>query len=168
VPYSDAQGKDWLQECIINNSPASILDIGVGAGTYSRLLRPKLRRAHFIGIEVFEPYVEMFDLHEHYDELIVADAREVEWPRVDVVIMGDVIEHMAYDDAVAMWDKARRTARKSVFVSLPIIFAPQGAEFGNEHERHMHHWTHEEVLKLPGIVKYWTGDVLGCYKVSPL
>lgn len=167
MPYSAWEGKDWLQECIVNNSPASVLDIGVGEGTYALLLRPKLRRAHFTGIEIFEPYVEMFNLRKLYDRLIIADARDIEWPKADVVIMGDVIEHMVYDDAVKLWDKARHAARKAVFVSLPIVDFPQGPEFGNDHECHLHTWTHEQVMALPGVVKCWVGELLGCYKVSP-
>jgi hypothetical protein len=168
VPYSDEQGKDWLIPRIVEHAPTSILDIGVGAGTYAQRLRPRLPGTHFAGIEVFEAYVPMFNLTDWYDHLILGDARDVEWPPADVVILGDVLEHMRYDDAVAMWDRARAHAAKAVFVSLPIIHAPQGAEFGNEHERHLHTWSHDDVLALPGVIDSWAGSVLGAYHISPV
>lgn len=167
MPYSDEQGKDWLSERIVGRAPTSILDIGVGAGAYAHLLRPKLPDTRFIGIEVYEPYVPMFSLESLYDELIIADARFGKWPTVDVVIMGDVLEHMTYDDAIELWGKARDTARSAVYVSLPIIEYPQGPMYGNEHEVHEHTWSHADVMDLHGIESYWTGSVLGCYEVRP-
>lgn len=161
------QGKDWLVERITARNPKSILDVGVGAGTYAQLLRPHLPGTVMIGIEVFEPYRAMFDLDAHYDELLIGDARTIPWPKTDVVIMGDVVEHMTYDDAVIVWRTARRAASAAVYVSVPIIFAPQGADFGNEHERHRHTWTHADMLAMPGVVDSWAGSVLGCYEVEP-
>lgn len=167
MPFSDAEGKDWLADRIVGHAPASILDIGVGAGTYAQLLRPLLPYVTLTGIEVHEPYVAMFDLDNWYEKLIIGDAREIDWPTVDVVIMGDVLEHMTYQDAAAMWDKARNTARTAVFASLPLGVHPQGAEFGNEHERHVHSWTHRQFMRLPGVVGSWRGRVLGCYEATP-
>lgn len=167
MPWSYEEGKGWLAERITAHAPKSILDVGVGAGTYAQLLRPRLLGTSMIGIEVFEPYRGMFGLDDLYDELLIGDARTIPWPKADVVIMGDVVEHMPYDDAVLMWSKARNAASAAVFVSLPIVEFPQGPEFGNDHERHEHDWTHADVLAMPGVVDYLAGEVLGCYEVKP-
>lgn len=167
MPYSHEEGKDWLAERIVAHAPASILDIGVGAGTYAQLLRPKLPGTAFIGVEVFQPYVQMFGLDQLYNEILLGDARHIPWPQVDVAIMGDVLEHMPYEDATALWKYARTRVSKAAFVSMPIIEYPQGMMHGNEYERHHATWTHDLALKQPGVVDHWAGSVLGCYELKP-
>ena len=40
----------------------SILDVGVGEGTYSDILSPYLENAIWSGIEVWEPYITEYNL----------------------------------------------------------------------------------------------------------
>jgi hypothetical protein len=167
MPYSHEEGKDWMVDRITARAPKSILDVGVGAGIYAQLLRPRLPGTCLIGIEVFEPYRAMFHLDDLYDELLIGDARTIPWPKADVVIMGDVVEHMPADDAQLVWSKARDAAQEAVYVSVPIINYPQGAHYGNEHECHVQTLTHDQMLEYPGVVAYWAGAVLGCYEVKP-
>lgn len=115
-------------------------------------------------IEIYEPYVNMFGLPLWYDTIIIADARTSEWPQVDLVILGDVLEHMEHDEALALWQKALEHADKAVILSLPIVESIQGAWEGNEHETHLHQWTDEQVLaELTGITAGWTGTQIGVY-----
>jgi SAM-dependent methyltransferase len=172
MPYSTQEGKtEFLLPAVLDLNTrgpvSSVLDIGPGSGTYADLLRPRLS-ARFTAIEIFEPYVSRFRLNRKYDEIILGDAREVEFPDVDLVILGDVLEHMEVTDALTVWDKARGAARLGVLLSLPIVVFEQGCVDGNEHEAHLHHWTHNEVLTLlPGIYKSWTGSIVGCYLGAP-
>lgn len=167
MPTSIREGKDWLIPRITAHLPGSVLDVGAGEGTYRTLLDPAPAGSFFTALEVFEPYVREFSLDQLYDKVIVADARYTEFPTADVVILGDVIEHLEFDDARTVWDKARRAARKAVFASIPLGVHPQGAVNGNEHERHLTSWTNELVLGLGGVTASWTGAVIGCYEVSP-
>jgi 2-polyprenyl-3-methyl-5-hydroxy-6-metoxy-1,4-benzoquinol methylase len=169
MPTSILEGKAWLAPRIVELQPATILDVGAGEGTYATLLRPELPDTKFVGVEVWEPYLDTYRLHELYDHVVVGDIRD--WslvlPPVDVVILGDVLEHMTHDEAQDVWQRCRTLARLAVFASIPIIYAPQGAVNGNTHETHVHTWTHVEGLALPGVHDAWAGHVIGCYQAGP-
>lgn len=167
MPTSIVEGKTWLVPRIVDLKPTSILDVGAGEGTYARLLRPLLPDAKIVGVEVWEPYLADYNLADLYDWVRLGDARHIDLPTVAVVILGDVLEHMTHDEAVALWQRSREACRLAVFASIPIIHAPQGAVNGNVHETHVHTWTHEQGLQLPGLTDSWVGDVIGCYQAGP-
>lgn len=169
MPRSADEGKSWTVNRILALNPTSILDIGPGWGTYARLLRPHLPDTHFTGIEIFAPYIDKYDLTDWYDVLYIADARELPFPDADVVILGDVIEHMSLQEARDVWLKARCASRVAVFLSLPIIEYAQGECEGNVHETHLHTWDHETVLiELDGITESEIYTQIGVYRADPL
>lgn len=192
MPYSSDEGKDWLTQCIwgslasapirleedrgqARQLPPRVLDIGAGSGTYADLIqrtggeRPRHRRPHLTAMEIHEPYVARFKLLEKYDEVIVGDARTNPLPQAEVVILGDVLEHMTLPEAVRLWEKARRAATAAVILSLPIVEWPQGAVDGNPHEAHLHTWTDELVREhLAGIVGAHLEEHVGVYWAQPL
>lgn len=168
MPTSVSEGKDWLLPRILAELPGVVLDVGAGEGTYAKLLG---RRQGLVthALEVHEPYVAEYGLEGLYDHVIVGDVRTVPLPAADVVILGDVIEHLELADAVAVWERCRRAARRAVFASIPLGDHPQGAVNGNEHERHRHTWSNDTIhAELPGIVASWTGEVIGTYAALPL
>lgn len=170
MPTSIREGKAWIGSRLIDELPGTVLDVGAGEGTYANLITfyGMRTQAGLIAIEVHEPYVAEYGLEQLYDKVIVGDARTVPFPPVDVVILGDVIEHMEPEDAQLVWDKARRAARKTVLASIPLGVHPQGAVNGNEHETHRSSWTNDSVHDLGGVVASWTGHVIGCYVAAPL
>jgi hypothetical protein len=101
---SSDEGKSWIKERIgllAAPGPLAIVDVGPGVGTYAKLLAgPDVKR--MVGIEVWEPYVRTYRLHDYYDELIIGDVRTVPIPATDVVILGDVAEHMTADEALSV------------------------------------------------------------------
>ena len=142
-----------------------MLDIGPGAGTWAKLLAgPAV--SSLTGIEIYQPYVDTYRLHEYYDAVIVGDARSVEFPPSDVIILGDVAEHMTEADALALWDKASAVAARAVYLSIPIVHYPQGEIEGNHHEVHVvDDWDHDKVLgAFAGIGEWWTGSEVGVYE----
>ena len=81
--------------------PATVCDIGPGAGKYGRIVREQAARkdfpVHLTAVEIDESYVSHFNLCELYDRVIVADAIDlIRQPRLrfDLVIIGDCLEHM--------------------------------------------------------------------------
>lgn len=186
MPYSSVEGKTWLHEHIwaaLAEAPlrfdvetgaplaARLLDIGAGSGTYANLLKiePCARKhLHLTAVEIHAPYVHGYGLRAKYDEVIIGDARTLVLPDSEVVILGDVLEHMSFGEARQLWHKARAAATTAVFLSLPIVEWPQGPVLGNEHEAHLHTWSDAGVRgNLPGIVEHWTGPTIGVYRALP-
>lgn len=146
MPFSSnlckAEIRDWLREL----HPATILDIGAGSGVYSRLFRPILPWATWSALEIYAPYVDRYDLKQHYEQIIVDDVLDarIKPNAFDVVILGDVLEHMAEEDAAAALRRAWSWASKAVVVSVPLGHCPQGPSEGNEHEAHISEWDHRQ------------------------
>lgn len=171
MPWSEPEGKDviggWLHPN--KDSIQRVLDIGVGSGTYHNEFGQAdklLSHAKWIGIEVWEPYIDRFNLNEKYDVIINHDARSLDYSkldRFDVVFLGDVLEHMTKDEAIALIDKVSQVSNR-VIISIPIIHLPQGEAEGNPYEVHVKDdWTHEEVMQTFKVDKFSTGRVVGVY-----
>lgn len=169
MPASALEGRDIMFSWMQAQQPLSVVDVGPGEGTYGRMFRRLYRRPYLIGIEAWKPYVQRFDLTTVYDLVIQRDIRELtihEWPRTDVVILGDVLEHMTVQEAQRVWSLARSSAHKAVYLSIPIVRSPQGAVHGNPFETHVvEDWSHEKVLDaFPGITWHWQGTIVGRYE----
>ncbi|MDQ2814172.1 MAG: class I SAM-dependent methyltransferase [Actinomycetota bacterium] len=165
---SSAEGKSWIKDRISSlalAAPLTIVDVGPGVGTYAKLLAgPAVTR--MIGIEVWEPYVHTYRLRDYYDELIIGDVRTVPVPAADVVILGDVAEHMSAGEAADVWAKCARAARRAVYLSIPIVHYPQQSIEENPYEVHVEEdWNHEKVMAhFAGIGASWVGDEVGVYE----
>jgi hypothetical protein len=172
MPGSAEEGRKLMCDWIKMQNPRSVLDIGAGSGTYGKLMRQIVPDAYLIGVEAWLPYVTRFKLPEIYDQVIVEDVHArvtvVPWglPRADVVILGDVLEHMSEMNARDVWSAALVAARKAVYLSIPIVHYPQGHEEGNPYEEHVvPDYTHERVLDtFPGITWHWRGTIVGRYE----
>lgn len=139
-----------------------VLDVGAGAGIYADLLS---RRSEYIdAVEIFDPYVQQFGLRQKYRNVYVRDFSGFEPPSAyDVVLLGDVLEHFAPDDALEVWDRARRIAGDGgiVLLSTPVIEWPQGAEYGNVHETHLSFFNYQDLTRLPGFESGVEGEIIG-------
>lgn len=171
MPMSSAEGKMQISRffSVLGGSGAvrRCLDIGPGQGAYASLLRRYAPTAEWVGIEVFAPYVEKYDLRRLYDAVHVADARIVDYARLgrfDVCFCGDVLEHMSPEDAVDLLTRLQAQA-DIVVISIPIVHMPQDGVEDNAFEAHVKDdWSHEEVMAtLPNIVGSWAGEVIGVY-----
>lgn len=154
MSYSLRSGKEQTLAWFVKNQDQiqTVVDIGPGSGTYINLIKEEANcciNARWIGIEIWAPYIEQFRLRERYTEVINADVRTVDWTQLtpDVVIAGDVLEHMTKLDAVALVDRILAVA-KTLIVSIPIRHMPQDEHaYENPHEAHIKDdWSHEEVI----------------------
>jgi hypothetical protein len=142
MPFSSLLCKDEIRNWLRELRPATVLDIGAGSGVYSRLYRPILPWATWVALEIHESYVERYDLKLHYEQVIVSDVlhANIGPDAFDVVILGDVLEHMTENDAASALRRAWIWATKGVIVSVPLGHCPQGPSEGNEHEAHISEW----------------------------
>ena len=174
MPTSDAEGKDWSLDWFRYHLPNTVTDVGPGEGTYAKLMRPVHEGVWWTGIEVHRPYIKKYRLNSTktrrmYDELHVEDVRESESHLFhrDLVIFGDVLEHVERDDAVALLQRAEAAGAWNILVSVPIVDSPQGEVDGNPHEAHLHQWDADDMdavmASLGGKVETFRGGTLGCW-----
>jgi hypothetical protein len=175
MPTSDAEGKDWSLDHYLRHRPNTVTDIGSGEGTYARLFRPHHHGTWWTGIEIHHPYISRHKLRNTktrrgmYDELHAMDARNApdHLYHRDLVIAGDVLEHMPRHDAVALLHRIRDAGAWHILVSVPIVPSPQGEVDGNPHEAHLHQWDPDDmdhVLDmLDGTLESMRGDTLGVW-----
>ena len=170
MPKSSKEGKDiirnWLLE--FNDTVAKVVDLGPGKGTYHTHYARKshILNAYWIGIEVWEPYLENFGLRDTYNEVYVEDVRLFDFSKIgdiDLVFAGDILEHMTKEEAVRVVLEVLKYSKKLI-ISIPIIHFPQHSD-ENPYEIHVKDdWSHEEVLDtFPHIKKYHKGEEIGVY-----
>jgi hypothetical protein len=145
MPWSSGVLRSVAVEHMNLLQPATILDIGAGAGTWQTWWR----FGRWTAVEVFEPYIARFGLAERYAEIIVGDATvcDLGGP-YDIAILGDVIEHVT--DPFALVQRARQVAR-IVMVQAPVGYWPQGPEEGNPHECHLVTIEADQLRSWPGL-----------------
>lgn len=158
---SHPEGKDWALSRYRVMLPSTVLDVGPGQGVYAQTFRPRYR-GYWTALEIHEPYVERFGLRHLYDEVIIGDARDLPPRRFDLIILGDVVEHVVKDEGVAMLRSAMQRAG-AVLLSIPLGEYVQGEIDGNGHETHLATWQHEDVLAALGECDHWIGTTVGVY-----
>lgn len=113
-----------------------ILDVGACWGKYRHLL-PEYPMMD--ACEIWAPYVTGEHLAAGYRQVFTADICDhvngPDWLPYDVVIMGDVLEHIARERAGPMLERVLATCG-DVIVVVPYLYE-QGPEHGNPHQRHM-------------------------------
>lgn len=141
---------DWaglqVREFITMLYPTTIqiLDVGAGQGKYRRLLR---EYPWVDGCEIWEPTVRRHDLHTLYHHMHVGDVYDLmvileagygddaETSAYDVMIFGDVIEHLTRERAWVTLQRAY-TVCPDVLVVIPYLY-PQEPHDDNEYQRHL-------------------------------
>lgn len=164
MPWSADENRNFILSHIGPND--RVLDVGAGAGIWADLLsNAGVRQQNRDAVEIFEPYIERFGLKEKYGKIYLGDFMDLAIPcdHYNVVIMGDVLEHFKMEDALVVWEKARRIAGHDgiVLLSTPIIDFPQGEEEGNIHEAHLSAFDMESLKALSGVADSQAGEIIG-------
>lgn len=165
MPNSHPENKPWLINEIIKINPKTVLDVGAGKGDYLNLIRTNIGKSVQVdAVEVWQPYVDFYFYKNRYDNVIVDDVRNLSNFNYDIVIFGDVLEHMKEKDAIDVWNKASKQARYGI-ISIPIIHSPQHDINGNPYEIHQEEdWNVDKVLeKFPGIFKHQSFSMTGAF-----
>lgn len=137
MPVSSYVGKNEMVEHIQKYVDKSswILDVGVGEGTYSTLLKP-LGYNNIDAIEVFEPYIDRYNLPEKYSTVFLIDVLNFDFSKkhYDCVILGDVLEHIEPVAARKLIDTLL-VSTDNIIISVPYNNV-QGPYKGNVYETH--------------------------------
>ena len=161
---SHPETKPFVLEKALRNKVKTIIDVGAGLGTYSDYFRRKNYRPIIDAVEVWEPYIVEFKLRNKYRKVYHEDVRNFSKFNHDLVIFGDVLEHMTPDEAFDVWMKASKGCKYGV-ICIPIIHYHQDAINGNPYEVHVKDdWDHDQVMQtFPYVVDSFLGDVTGAY-----
>ena len=168
MAFSSSEGKglfrDWLYHFACDQRHRKFLDVGAGAGLYADIVHSVFDEAplwdeHYQidAVEVFPEYIERHNLKEKYNRIFIQDIRKT-WQGLDddydVIICGDVLEHLTKDEAIAVIDGLKKKCR-FVWCSLPIKYGrpwSHGYEQGeheweeNPYNKHLHDWTAAEIF----------------------
>lgn len=147
----------------LGGSVASLLDVGCGIAPQTVV--PVVDR--HVGLDVYMPYVDL--ARSKGVEVVVWDLNMVPLPfednSLEVVWLGDVIEHLEKPAGMALFNEAKRIASKAVVVRSPQGFEEQNGDawgLGGDHwQEHRSGWIPEEF----GPERIWrlpAGTIPGC------
>lgn len=127
----------------------SFLDVGPGRGIYRTLLRNR-GYTRMDAVEIYDPYIQKFGLRELYDEVHACDIRTFTYQWYDVVIFGDVLEHLSVDEGRRAIDFAREHCRLIV-VAVPYLRPQVGSQLDGSGDHRQPDLTREVFLaRYPG------------------
>ena len=138
VKHGKKEIKEWIDK---QNDIKVIIDIGAGSATYPKILGDKYI---YKAVEIWEPYIEMFNLNKYYQEIIIGDVDEIELPQGDLIIFGDILEHLEKQDAINVIEKAIKQF-KHIIISIPIGKYPSKIHYGNKFEEHKSTWRFKDI-----------------------
>ena len=127
-------GKFEIVNWVKRNFPegSTCLDVGACDGKWYNLLGDYLKMD---ACEVFLPNIWEHQLDLKYHKVFDCDIVDLKYVRYDLIIFGDVIEHMTVANAqkalAYAWPRC-----KNLIVGVPWLYA-QGALYGNTYEVHI-------------------------------
>ena len=118
---------DWVRR---NFRPeATILDVGACDGLWRQLL------PEFPNMYAVEIFGHNYERLKGYRAKYLADIRDVDYHWYDLIIFGDVIEHLSVKDAQSVLNYAWGRCLDMI-IAVPFLY-PQGELYGNPHEIHI-------------------------------
>lgn len=130
---------------VMGMKPQTILDVGAGYGKWGVLCTEYLKywcgiEPEIDGVEVFKGYTS--PAYGAYRSVLNVDVMSLlkSFRNYDLVLAVDVIEHLTRQDGIKMLS----SVDNHYIVSTPNYWLPQGADFGNKHERHVSQWSRED------------------------
>ncbi|OPY25022.1 MAG: hypothetical protein A4E26_00034 [Methanobacterium sp. PtaU1.Bin097] len=147
--FSTRTGKQESINWIKKNIPkdARILDVGFGCGIYARLLRHEGYK-YIDGVDVYESGIRELKLDKYYNHIFISDVLDFYFDYYDLIILGDVLEHLSLDDGKRLlegWIKQDKTSH--ILISVPYELKQQPTE-ENKHEEHLQDKINEEYMAL--------------------
>lgn len=157
--YYKEEVKEYLKSRF--NKDIKILDVGAGSGTYYELLKDYFDNME--AVEVFKPNIEKYELEKKYKKVYNVDIKDFEYKYYDLVIFGDVIEHLSVEEAQKVLEYAKNRC-KEMIVAVPYMYE-QGIEEDNVYEIHKQDdLTDEVVLERYNMLKpLYKNELYGYY-----
>lgn len=110
---------------------AKILDVGAGDGKWKTLL-PEYKMD---AVEAFEQNAVALESAGMYRKVYHGEVQSTRYGRYDLIIFGDVLEHMTVEDAQKALAYAETHSKESI-IGVPFRYI-QGELYGNPYEIHI-------------------------------
>lgn len=125
--YGKKEVVSWIRE----NFPADakILDVGAGDGKWRFLLR------EYENMYAVEAFLENMQWLTAYRMAYNADIRGFQYDWYDLIIFGDILEHLTVEEAQMVLEYAKPRC-KDLIIAVPFLYE-QGAIYGNPYEVHI-------------------------------
>ena len=142
-------------------SNATVLDVGAGEGTYYKYLAD-----HFVNmdaVEVFKPNIDKYNLENKYRQVFNTDIKDFKYDYYDVIIFGDIIEHLDVKEAQEVLNYAYDRC-KEMIVAVPYEME-QGIEEDNVYEIHKQPDLTPKIMKerYPYLKEKYGNELYGYY-----
>lgn len=147
MPFSGPQFDEAFRVLVETVQPHTVFEVGPGNGKYARIIRGMVDSPHPVQIHAVElepSYIDRFHLHDFYDQINIGrgsmvmqqeNAADLAW---DLVVLGDVLEHMPKSEGVDLLHYFVYRA-KWLWLRWPVRYV-QGAWEGFESEAHVSVW----------------------------
>jgi len=164
MPVSTSVHISHCLQYLIAIDPASVLDVGCGFGLWGFLgrmyldvakgrVQPETWQTRIDGIECFEPYIQP---HQRalYSSIVIGDIRTLvdAIDEYDVIVAGDVIEHLNKDEGEIVLERLYAKARKALIVNIPLGAGWEHPEANdNPQELHRSVWEVGDLAAYPAV-----------------
>lgn len=144
MPYSSNIFDSEIHNLFSRVNFLKVLDIGPGAGKYADAIRERKPETYIECIEIDSEYVEQFDLHKKYNKVSIMNCIDLINPeyydmQFDLIILGDVIEHLRKSDGIDLLNfLVYRT--KWILLQYPIKYIQNSVD-GHHSEAHISVWS---------------------------
>lgn len=150
------EGKLEVVEWVKQNFPkgSTCLDVGACDGKWFSLLGDYLAMD---AVEIFLPNIDKHDLRNKYRMVYGVDIAYLPYKWYDLIIFGDVLEHMTVAKAQKVVEYARPRC-KDMIIAVPYLYT-QPPIYGNQWEEHIQNDLTPEIFdqRYPGftpIIKF--------------
>ena len=111
---------------------STCLDVGACDGNWFNRLGDYLVMD---AVEIYQPSIDYHHLTEKYRHVYCADIADLEYDGYDIIIFGDVIEHMPVEKAQKALEYAKPRCH-DMLIAVPFLYR-QGPIYGNQYEAHL-------------------------------
>ena len=141
-------GKIIFLEWLFNNvgKNEKILDVGIGSGVYGKLMKA-FYYENIDGVDVWSRDIEKMGLNYIYDNIYIENVLDFEFDHYDLIIMGDVLEHIPLKESKELLNKFINGKASKLFIQVPYMYENKNAWHGNEKEIHLQDEINKEYME---------------------
>lgn len=148
----------WVKDHFLRGS--TCLDVGACDGKWFELLGDYLKMD---ACEIYQPNIQKYKLADRYNRVYWGDIADLKYEHYDLIIFGDVIEHMYVGKAQKVLSYANEHCN-DLIIAVPYLYE-QSEIYGNKWEKHLQADLTPEIfdLRYPNHEVIWANEDYGYY-----